>query len=69
MEQTITITTKSMAKELDKWQISNHNPFQDRQMYGIDSVDSFDKPAFDKSLKKASRKISEPVSEKKETSE
>ncbi len=62
MEQTITITTKSMAKELNKWQISNHNPFQDKQM---DSVDSFDKPAFDKSLKKASRKTSQPVAETK----
>lgn len=55
MNQTITITTKSMAKELDKWQITNHNPFENRQ---IDEANSFDKPAFDKNLKKASRKIS-----------
>ncbi|MGI8638552.1 MAG: hypothetical protein ACR2MG_01145 [Pyrinomonadaceae bacterium] len=62
MKQTITITAKSMATELDKWQLTNHNPFQNRQM---DGVDSFDKPAFEKSLKKASRKTSQPVAKMK----
>ncbi len=62
MSQTITITAKSMAKELNKWQMANHNPFQNRR---IEVVDSFDKQTFDKTLKKVSRKTSEPVAKTK----
>ncbi len=62
MKQTITITTKSIAKELDKWQLTNHNPFQNRM---ASEVESFDKQSFDMTLKKVSRKTSELVSKKK----
>ncbi len=62
MTQTITITTKSMAEELNKWQLTNHNPFE---LKGMDEIESFDKNIFEKTLKKVSRKTPAPVAKMK----
>ncbi len=63
MDQTITITTKSIAKELDKWQITNHYPFQSELLQDVTETDDSDKESFTKTLRKVSRKISPPVAE------
>ncbi len=68
MADTITITTKSLSKELNKWQLANHGVIE---MLDIEMQDNetntFDRPAFEATLRKVSHKISAPDREKKET--
>jgi len=66
MAQTITITTKSFEEELNKWNLTNHGPIHEMAL-DVDS-DTLDKYGFESALKMSSRKISEPETEKKETS-
>ena len=41
MNQTIIITTKSVADQLNKWHFTNHNPFEVRSTNNPEIIESF----------------------------
>lgn len=66
MNETVTITTKSVSEELNKWNLTNYSPLHEMAIGTTNNgIEVFDKPSFEKVLKKASRKTSEPVVETK----
>jgi hypothetical protein len=66
MNQTVTITTKSISEQLNKWHLTNHSPFQEIKVETSNNdIEVFDQPSFETILEKVSRKISEPVAETK----
>ncbi len=68
MSDTVTITTKTISEQLNKWRLTNHGPVQTIEIETLDNgVKIFDKPTFELALKKTSRKISEPAPRKTKT--
>lgn len=63
---TTTINTTNVAEQLNKWHLTNHDPFA---VWVDDPAPVLDKTAFEDSLGRSSRRTSEPASKKKETSE
>lgn len=63
MNQTITVTSQSQAEQLNKWQLTNFNPYNIEKEVEVSGEETFTKEHFESVLKTVSSKTSEPVAE------